>query len=109
MLTRRDYARDADVEIEVELHNSGSGPVEVPAELLETPVLLLEVHDKKGARLHTVPPPVPKGEMLTFAPGETRTAHVKLNMFSPPLPRGEYTVLPNGPSVLGNVAPFRIR
>jgi hypothetical protein len=108
-LARHDYAKDADVEVTVELANSTPNPVTIPAQVLDTAALLLEVSDTKGAKVATTSPPVPKEEKLTFAPNEHKIVKVTLGVFSPTLPSGDYIVAPNPAVANGNPVTFHIR
>lgn len=108
-LARNDYAKDADVEVTVELANSTTNPVTIPAQVLDTAALLLEVSDSKGTHIATSSPPVPKEEKVTFAPHEHRTVKVTLGVFSPTLPTGDYIVAPNPTVANGNPVTFHIR
>ncbi len=108
-LARHDYAKDADVEVTVELRNSTANPVTIPAQVLDTAALLLEVSDAKGTHVSTTSPPVPKEENVTLAPNEHRVVKVTLGVFSPTLPSGDYIVAPNPAVANGNPVTFHIR
>jgi hypothetical protein len=108
-LARADYAKDSDVEVSVDLSNSTPNPIEIPAQSLDTGILLLEVTDKAGNKVPTMPPPTPREDKIKLAPGEHRTAKVFLNIFSPPLAPGEYIVGPAPSVATGNPVTFRIR
>jgi len=104
-----DNAKDADVEVTVTLVNGTSHVVDVPAQLLETAVLLVDVRDAVGRHMATVPPPVPRADVVHFAPNERRVVKVKLGVFSPPLRAGAYQVGPAASIGSGAPVPFRIR
>lgn len=108
-LTRHDYAKDADVEVTVELRNSTPNPVTIPAQVLDTAALLLDVTDAKGTHVPTTSPPVPVDQRVTFAPGDHRTVKVTLGVFSPTLPSGDYIVGPSTTVANGNPVTFHIR
>ena len=93
-LVRHDYAKDADVEVTVALTNGTSHVVDVPAQVLESAVLLVDVRDAAGHHVATIPPPVPRSEVVHFAPGQQRVVKVRLGVFSPPLRAGDYAVGP---------------
>ena len=108
-LAQRDYAKDADVEVTVALVNGTSHVVDVPAQALETTVLLVDVRDATGRKMATVPPPVPRADVVHFAPQERRVVKVRLGVFSPPLRAGTYAVGPAAAIATGSPVPFRIR
>lgn len=104
-----DNAKDADVEVTVALVNGTSHVVDVPAQALESAVLLVDVRDAMGRHMATVPPPVPRADVVHFAPNERRVVKVKLGVFSPPLRPGAYQVGPAASIAAGSPVPFRIR
>ena len=108
-LAQRDYAKDADVEVTVTLTNPTSHVVDVAGQALETAVLLLDVRDATGRHMATVPPSVPRGDLVHFAPNERRVVKVRLGVFSPPLRAGAYQVGPAASIGSGAPVPFRIR
>lgn len=108
-ITRHDYAKDSDVEVTVELRNSTPNPVTVPARVLDTAALLLDVTDVKGTHVPTTSPPVPVDQQITFAPGDHRTVKLTLGVFSPTLPSGDYIVGPSATVANGNPVTFHIR
>jgi len=108
-LARADYAKDADIEATVDLANLTPNPVEIPAQSLESAILLLEVTDKSGKKIPTMPPPTPREDKIKLAPNEHRTARVFLNVFSPPLASGDYIVGPAPAIATGNPVTFKIR
>jgi hypothetical protein len=61
-LPRRDYAKDADVEVTVVIENGTAASVDIAAQVLAAPQLLLEVRDAAGEVVRTVPPPTPTGD-----------------------------------------------
>jgi hypothetical protein len=108
-LAQRDYSKDADVEVTVALVNGTAHVVDVQAQALGTAVLLLDVRDATGRHLATVPPPVPRADVVHFAPNERRVVKVRLGVFSPPLRAGAYQVGPATSIATGSPVPFRIR
>jgi hypothetical protein len=108
-LAQRDYTKDADVEVTVTLTNGTSHVVDVAAQSLESAILLLDVRDATGRHMATVSPPVPRPDVVHFAPNEKRTVKVRLGVFSPPLHAGSYSVGPAPAIAAGAVVPFRIR
>ena len=108
-LAQRDYAKDADVEVTVTLTNGTPHVVDVPAQALETAVLLLDVRSATGRHVPTIPPPVPRADVVHFAPSERRVVKVRLGVFSPPLAAGVYQVGPAAAIATGSPVPFRIR
>lgn len=90
----------------VQLSNAGTQLVVIPAQMLATAILLLEVRNARGERMNTIPPSVPNGETVSFAPGASRTVQLQLNMFSPTLPPGTYTVQPRGAVIQGTPVQF---
>lgn len=108
-LAQRDYAKDADVEVTVTLTNATSHVALVPAQALESAVLLVDVRDVTGRHMPTVPPPVPRADFAHFAAGERRVVKVRLGVFSPALPAGVYQVGPAASIATGAPVPFRIR
>lgn len=108
-LTRHDYAKDAEVEVTVELRNSTPNPITIPAQVLDTAALLLDVSDAKGAHVPTTSPPPPADQQVTFNPGDHRTVKLTLGVFSPTLPSGDYIVGPAPTVANGNPVTFHIR
>jgi hypothetical protein len=109
-LARYEYEKDDDVELTVVLTNKTSYAIILPAQVLETATLLVEIRDGKSRQvIPTVPPSVPRSDKATFASQERRSAKVTLGVFSPPLPSGEYTVVPRAAVAIGNPVSFRIR
>jgi hypothetical protein len=108
-LARNDYAKDADVEVTVELRNSTPNPITIPAQVLDTAALLLDVSDSKGKHVPPASPPVPTDQTILFNPGDHRTAKVTLGVFSPTLPSGDYIAAPSPTVANGNPATFHIR
>ncbi len=108
-LTKHDYARDSEVEVTVELANSTPNPVAVPAQVLDTAALLLEVSDSHGGKIASTSPPVPATDKVTFNPGEHKVVKVTLGVFSPTLPSGDYIVAPNPQVANGNPMTFHIK
>jgi len=108
-LAQHDYAKDADVEVTVTLTNGTARVVDVPAQALETAVLLVDVRDATGRHMPTVPPPVPRADVVHFAPGEKRVVKVRLGVFSPPLRAGVYGVGPAASIATGAPVSFQIR
>lgn len=108
-LARHDYAKDAEVEVTVDLANMTPNPVEIPAQTLDTAILLLDVSTAAGKHVDTMPPPVPREDKVTFAPNEHKTVKVKLDVFSPNLPSGDYIVGPGKTVANGNPVTFHIR
>ena len=75
--------------------NRGAAALSLAQGPLEIAVLALEVHDATGARVPTIPPPVPSPDDVTpvaIAPGASITRRYRLAVFSPPLAPGRYTV-----------------
>ena len=107
-LQKHDYAKDADVEVTVDLANSTPNPIEVPAQVLESPILLLDVSDAAGKHVPTMSPPVPRNDKVKFSPGEHKTVKVTLGMFSPALASGDYIVAPAKDVAVGNPTAFHI-
>ena len=107
-LARHDYAKDADVEATVALTNGTSHVVDVPAQVLESAVLLVDVRDSAGHRIATIPPPVPRSDVVHFAPGQRRVVRVRLGVFSPPLRAGDYAVGPAPRVASGSPVAFHI-
>ena len=107
-LAQHDYAKDADVEVTVALTNPTSHVVDVAARAIDSAVLLVDVRDAAGRHVATVPPPVPDGTMVHFAPGETRVVKVRLNVFSPALAAGNYVVGPAASVATGSAVSFHL-
>jgi hypothetical protein len=108
-LAQHDYAKDADVEVTVTLTNATGHVVDVPAQVLQTAVLLCDVQDVFGKHVPTVPPPVPRSDVVHFAPGQQRVVKVRLDVFSPPLKSGDYGVRPAASVASGAAVSFHIR
>jgi hypothetical protein len=109
-LGKRDFVRDGDVEVTVVVENESDAPVQIAAQVLGSPQLLLEVRDAAGAVVHTVPPPTPTGEMRTLGAHEKVESKMRLGVFSPPLRAGQYTVAVRAgdPFRASAPVPFRI-
>ena len=108
-LAKHDYARDSEVEVTVELANSTPNPVTIPAQVLDTASLLLEVSDSHGAKMASTSPPVPQETKVTFGPGERKVVKLTLGVFSPSLPTGDYIVAPSPSVANGNPITFHIK
>lgn len=75
--------------------NRGSTIMSLAQGPLEISLLALEVHNAAGARIPTIPPPVPRPEdtkPVAIAPGASITRDYRLSVFSPALAPGRYTV-----------------
>ena len=77
-----------DLDVEVVIVNRGTNPIEVASQSLESASLLLQVKDATGANVPGGPPPTPRLEMTTIAPGARIERKVHLDPLSP----GEYSV-----------------
>lgn len=103
------YTRDAEVEVVIVLTNRSGSALSLPTQVLDSPILLLEVRSAgEGDRLPTMPPPTPSDDARTIGPEERLSRTMRLDMFSPPLPAGNYTVTAHGPQIESNTVRFRI-
>lgn len=93
-----------DLDVDVVIENRGTKTVEVASQSLESASLLLRVKDAKGANVPGGPPPTPRNEMTTIAPGDRVTRKVHLDPLSP----GEYSVTVRSPDMTSNTAKFRV-
>ena len=98
----------ATLSVTVVLRNNTTQTVVIPAQILTTAILLLEVRNDRGERVNTVPPPVPTAETVALVPGAERRVVLGLNVFSPTLPAGRYTVRPRGAVIEGAAVAFRV-
>lgn len=76
--------------------NHGPGPAELRMIVLAEGILSLDIFDASGKRIPTIPPsmpPTPEEDRAAtewLQPGESKTIHYSLHMFSPELPPGTY-------------------
>ena len=107
-LAKETYARDADVVVGVVVTNRSAEPIMLPAQLLESPTLLVHVYDAAGGRLEMMSPPVPQDCGERIAPGGRVTRSLRLDVFSPSLPPGDYIVNARWSMIESNTLRFRI-
>jgi hypothetical protein len=74
--------------------NGTNQPAKINAQVIESSILTLEVHDAAGERVYTLPPPVPwaKTQYVVIQPGKDFAIDYTLNIFNPTLPPGTYRV-----------------
>lgn len=107
-VARERYASGPDVEVLVVLENRSAAPVDLPAQVLESAQLLLRVRDGRGADVASGPPPTPRPDTTTIAPGQRLTKKLRLDVFSPPLAAGDYSVTLRSADVESNTVRFHL-
>lgn len=97
------FESSMDAYLEATILNTSNTTHEVNASQLQQAVLAVEVFDKKGVRVPTIPPSVPLPtkhlNYIRIKPMEAFITTYDLHIFDPPLPDGSYTIrMKNMPS-----------
>jgi hypothetical protein len=97
-----------DAAIDVVIVNRGTATVEVATQALESAQLLFRVQ-QGGVDIASGPPPTPRLDTTTIAPGQRVTRKVRLDVFSPPLAPGEYSVTVRAAEMESNTVRVLVR
>lgn len=107
-VARERYVDPASVEVEVVLVNRGAAAVDLPVQVLESAPLFLRVRDGDGKDVASGPPPTPRPETTTIAPGQRLARRLRLDVFSPPLPPGAYSTTVRAAEIESNTVRFQV-
>lgn len=94
-------ANPRQITVQVTLSNPGAQPVVLPAQVVSTAQLLLEIRDTRNQVLSMPPPPTPETATVTIAPGQSVSRTITVPTLSPPMRAGRYSLRFRSPMIVG--------